>query len=242
MSIARSVVDSVARFESGRVFSYQDLPAYGVSPVTTMKAVSRLIKANKINKLSKGRFYKAKQGVLGELKPSDSELLKTVVYKNGQLKGYLTGVALYNQLGLTTQIPRVVTVATAGGRQKKDFGTLKARLVTARAPLTKESDIVLLQYLDVLRGINTIPDAEVNESLTRMQRKIADLDEKQAKRIQRVAIDFYNAQARALLGLLLVENDQWLNPALKKTLNPLTKYKLKLDEKKWADKKSWNIE
>lgn len=50
-----------------------------------------------------------------------------MLYKDGRLRGYITGLSLFNQLGLTTQVPRTVTLAINGGRQEKEFGTIKTK-------------------------------------------------------------------------------------------------------------------
>jgi hypothetical protein len=223
------------------VFGYQDIPEYKNSPSAVVKAVSRLVKYNKINRISKGRFYRPKKGLFGELKPSDAELLRSVTYKDGRLRGYVTGVALYNQLGLTTQVPRTVKIAVTGSPQEKDFGTLCARLVRARAPVRKD-DVLLLQYLDVLRDIKEIPDADVNKTLKRMEKKFAALDEKQVKRLKRLALKYYGPQEKALIGMLLLRSKKVADKEIKNSLNQLTTYKLGLDDKQWPEKREWNIQ
>ena len=78
--------------------------------------------------------------------PSDLELLRTMLYKNGRLRGYITGLSLFNQLGLTTQVPRTITLAINGGRQEKEFGTIKIKTQVTRVPI-EEKDVLPLQYL-----------------------------------------------------------------------------------------------
>lgn len=240
MNISNKVMASIEKKAPGQVFEYQDIAEYKHSPSAVVKAVSRLVNADKIKRIEKGRFYRPKQGVLGELKPCDIELLKTLLYKNGRLRGYITGLALYNQLGLTTQVPRAIKVATEGAPQKKDFGTLRAHLVKARAPV-KQENVPLLQYLDVLRDLKEIPDTDVNDALKRMAQKFAQLDEQQIKRIRSLALKYYNAQEKALTGLLLERTKNIKDESLKSSLNPLTFYKLGLDKEQWPEMKTWNI-
>lgn len=241
MTVSAAVAQSINQYPPGQVFGYRDLPLYQSNPLNVVQIVNRLVKKNEVKRLSKGKFYRAKQGVIGELKPSDNELLKTVLFKNGATRGYITGAALFNQLGLTTQVPRTVSVATKGSRQEKDFGTFRVKLVTARAPF-RSTDIPLLQYLDVLRSIKKISDAEVNESLSIMEKKFSDLDDKQIKRIQYLALQYYSAQTKALTGLLVNRLDNKLDKRIKESLNPLTLFKLGLDNNAWPEKKAWNIQ
>jgi len=241
MSISAAIKQCFKKFEPGQVFGYGDIPVYQDAPSAAVKAMSRLLKEGEIRRLSKGRFYKPRQGIFGELKPSDSELLKTVLYKDGQLRGYVTGTALYNQLGLTTQLPRTITVAVKGSRQKKDFGTLRTKLVKSRAPV-KATDVMLLQYLDVLRDIKDIPDADTNETLARMAKRFSKLDDKQVKRAKNLAQSYYTAKVAALTGYLLEYTGKDNSRSLKKALNPLTQYKIGLDEARWPESRAWNIQ
>jgi predicted nucleotidyltransferase len=240
MNISETTRKQIERFEPGRVFSYSDIPAYSKSPSATVKALSRLTQEGGIKRLSKGLFYRPEQGLFGELKPSDTELLKSILFKDGQQKGYITGTALFNNLGLTTQVPRTITVAVEGGRQAKDFGTLKAKLIKSRAPIN-EADVVLLQYLDVLQNIKSIPAAAVNDSLGRMAGLIKNLSQKERKRIQSLACRYYSPVARAELGLLLQTNNQPVDQALRNSLNPLTHFVLALDANRWPHCFEWNI-
>lgn len=240
MTISATLKQRVKQFSLGQVFGYGDIAVYQDAPSAVVKAMGRLLKEGEIKRLSKGRFYKPKQGIFGDLKPSDSELLKTVLYKDGQLRGYVTGIALYNKLGLTTQLPRTITVAIEGGRQIKDFGTLRIKLVKSRAPV-KAADVMLLQYLDVLRDIKLIPDTDVNTSLKMMGAKLSKLDEKQLKRIQYLAKEYYTAACRAVLGLLLEHNKQYVDLTLRASLNSLTRYSLDLDPAQWPIFFKWYI-
>jgi predicted transcriptional regulator of viral defense system len=241
MTVSAAVAKSIKQYPPGEVFGYRDLPLYKDKPSNVVQIVNRLVKKDELKRLSKGKFYIPKQSVIGDLRPSDNELLKTVLFKNGTVRGYITGAALFNQLGLTTQVPRTISVATKGGRQKKDFGTIRINLVSARAPF-RRTDIPLLQYLDVLWDIKKIPDAEVNKSLKLMEKKFSELDDKQIKRAQYLALEYYGAQVRALIGLVVSRLNRNLDERLKESLSPLTLFKLGLDNESWPEKKAWYIQ
>lgn len=116
------------------------------------------------------------------------------------MRGYVTGLALYNQLGLTTQVPRTITVAINGGRQEKDFGTIRIKTVVARMPI-EERDLKLFQYLDVLKDIKNIPDTNINQSLNIMRRYFSDLPKREQVQLVSLAEKYYSPQARALVAL-----------------------------------------
>lgn len=240
MSIALNIEQYIERQVPGQVFGYQALPSYDLSPAAVTKAVSRLVKARRLARLSKGKFYVPKKGILGEQKPSDSELIKSILYDKNKLRGYVTGTALYNRLGLTTQIPKTVEIAYDGAPKTKDFGTIQIKQLTSRAPI-KDSNIKLLQYLDALKDIKNIPDSDINMSLQIMREKIGELPVSDQKKLVGLAREYYGPQARALTGLVLESLGPNLGDNLKKTLNPLTIFKLKIDSEEWPNKQSWNI-
>lgn len=240
MSVVQTVQDKIFSMPAGQVFGYQDLPDYIRSPSAVVKALSRMVSERQVARLSKGKFYVPKQGLLGPRKPSDDELIRSVLYKDGRLRGYVTGLALYNRLGLTTQVPSMIMVALNGGAQEKDFGTIRVKTVIARYPV-REQDIPLLQYLDALKDIKKIPDADTTQSLKIMQRYILSLDKEARDKLTDLALEYYGAQVRALLGLLMNGQDSAASERLKRSLNPTTVIKLDIDTNVWAQASEWNI-
>ena len=240
MSIARTVRERVEKMPAGRIFSYRELPDYLKSPGTVIKAVNRMVSDGKIKRFSKGRFYVSKKGLLGPIEPSDREIIRSTLYKDGRLRGYVTGPCLYNWLGLTTQMPRVVTVACKGSRQKKEFGTIRIDTVASRVPV-KEKDVPLLQYLDALKDIRKIQDSDINLSLKIIRRYISELSGREQSQLASLAENHYPPRVRALVCLLFSNLQLSVPESLTLSLNPLTVYRLKLDRSQWPTAREWNI-
>ncbi len=240
MSIAQIIQNTVEAMPAGQIFGYQELPSYAKSPSAVIKAISRLVSDKRLERFSKGKFYVPKKGLLGIRKPSDGELIRSMLYKDGRLRGYVTGLSLYNQLGLTTQVPRTITVAYNGGRQDKEFGTIRIKTIVTRIPI-KEKDVKLLQYLDALKDIKKILDSDINLTLEIMRRYISELSECEQGRLVKLAQNYYSPQVKALIGLLLTSLKLFVPSSLVRSLNPTTIYKLKLDQSKWSRAKEWNI-
>ena len=240
MSIAQTVQQSLENIPAGKIFSYQELPDYAKSPGAVIKAVSRLVEEKRLERFSKGKFYIPKKGLLGARKPSDSELLRTMLYKNGRLRGYITGLSLFNQLGLTTQVPRTITLAINGGRQEKEFGTIKIKTLVTRAPI-EEKYVLSLQYLDALKQIKTIPDSDINLSLKILKKKVSELPKEDQVRLISLAEKYYGPQVRALIGLIYSSLNLTVPQSLALSLNPTTTYKLTLNEEDWPMAGEWHI-
>ncbi len=241
MSVAQTIQNSVEAMPMGKIFGYQELPGYAKSPSAVIKAIGRMVSDKRLERFSKGKFYVPKKGLFGLRKPSDSELIRSMLYKNGRLRGYITGLSLYNKLGLTTQVPRTITIACNGGRQEKEFGTIRIKTVVTRIPI-EEKDVKLLQYLDVLKDIKKISDSDVNLLLKIMSGYMSKLSAREQKRLLKLAMSYYSPQVKALVGLLFSSLKLSLPDSLALSLNPTTIYKLKLDESNWPMAKEWNIQ
>ena len=240
MSIAAAVNDAIDRIPPGRIFGYEVFPEYQEAPEAVVRAVGRRVDRQDLKRLAKGRFYTPKQGVLGEVPISDAELLRDALYRDNRRIGYITGPALYNRMGLTTQIPKTVTVASNRAAQTKDFGTIRIKMVPRRAPIS-DSTIPLLEILDALRDVKNIQDADVDNILEALASRIEALTPVEQRKLQRLALDFYNAGTRALLGAIITRNQQDVLPALGRSINPTTNFKLGIDRNEWPEAIAWNI-
>ena len=239
MSISQTVQSRIDTLPPGQVFGYRDLPDYIEAPLAVAQTMSRMVSSGRVKRLSKGKFYIPRKGIMGPRKPSDSALVRSVLYDGERLRGYITGLALFNRLGLTTQIPRTVTVAVERGRQEKDFGTIRIKSVPSRFPV-READIPLFEFLDVLRDIKSIPDTDFNQVLLTLKNRILSLSKAECTRLVKLASEYDTPQVRALLGLILDSGGQDV-ATLKRTLNPTTVYKLAIDNDAWPLAKGWNI-
>jgi len=238
MSIQAEVAQYIDNVGPGKVFGYDDMPAYRQSPNAVVKAVSRLIKSNKIKRLSKGNFYRPKLGLLGEVRPSSSEVLKSVLFRGSQRVGYVTGPSLYNRLGLTTQIPKTVTIAINGARQAKDLKAVQIKLKVAKAPIT-ENIIPQLELLDALNDIKKVADTRPDSVLHAIDSKASKLSDTEFEKMVQLALQYYPASVRALLGLICdgLQRSSYASQ-LQLSLNPLSTYKIGLQS---AFAKKWNI-
>lgn len=238
MRIKPLVEKEITQFEPGKVFTYRDLTPFISNPETTVKAISRLVENGDIKRFAKGQFYRPKQGLFGEMKLSDTEKLKIFLYQDGERKGYVTGASLYNRLGLTTQIPKTITIASDKSPQRKDLGTVEVKLVKAKAPVT-ESNREYLEILDVLSDIKKIPDSSPSIVIKVIADKLKGFKKDDLYELINLA-RFYSPVTRALLGLLTEKMNKDLAENLKKQLNPTTHYRIGLDGD-CNNARKWNI-
>jgi hypothetical protein len=244
LKITQYIKNKIERLPKGYVFTYDDFIGEVDSVEAVVKALNRMVDAGTIAKLSKGKYYKPEETVFGALGPDRREVVKDLLEKNGKLIGYLTGYSIYNELGFTTQVSNTIQIGRAKPRPATKRGRYKIKFIVQKNTITKEN-VPLLQLLDVIRYIKEIPDASIDNSCQRM---IALLREREPdfKSLVRL-VKNYPPATRALLGAILeyVSDDFINNPfnitSLKNTLNPITKYQLKISESALPTKDHWNI-
>jgi hypothetical protein len=241
MKVAEQIRKKIKNIPESEPFGYADL---GIAPndfFTAAKALERLQKKGIIKKVSKGVFYKPEISVFGALPPNYDAILKNYLYKNGKRVGYITGMGLYNQLNLTTQMAFRNKIATNRNRKKIEISWLKTNSVKAFANVTEEN-FQLLGILDAIKDINLILDTPASKAVKMLMDKIKIFTKKDIESLLKYALQ-YPPRVRALLGAML-ENmfgDEYNLTALKKSLNPSTSFKLSIKNTDLPTIKNWNI-
>lgn len=220
----------------GEVFS---LKGMGGS-ASFRKAVSRLEEAGQIARVkgTQGLYYVPKQGALGTIKPKTGDLINALI--GPDLKGYRSGVALYNLWGLTTQVPGEVTIVSERSPRRAVVESLNVQYRKARSPIT-EANVPILQVLDALKDIKNIPGATPTEVIPKLKRRIEKWSKEDAKLSIRL-VRSYPPSVRALLGAIL---EDLYGPVVAKPiqsmLNPGSLYQIGVDEKRLPTKSLWSI-
>lgn len=240
--ISPTSITSTLQYQVKSLPEGQVLPTIpeGQSDLAYFKALSRLVQSGKLVRLEKGKYYKPKTSRFGTLRPEESEIIKALTQKGDKTTGYLTGNTLYNSWGLTTQVPNVLTIARRTRLPEKELSGYKIKFVVRPFPF-KETDIQMMQLLDALTDIQKIPDTSPEKNIPILAEKIRNLQTSQLSRMMKLALE-YPPSSRALLGALLETYlpDQPTD-ILRKSLNPLTKYRLKGIETVLPNKTKWHF-
>ncbi len=240
MSTAGDVMNTIDRFPRGYVFTYGDLEVDSRKKEAVIKALNRMAASGKIAKLSKGKFYKPESTPFGELQPDRRQIVKDLLEENGKITGYLTGLSIYNQLGLTTQVSSTLQIGKNQIRPSFNRERYTITFVQQKNTITREN-IPLLQVLDAIRYIKKIPDTTIESSCNRFLAILKDISDKDKKSLVRLALK-YPPATRALLGALLDQMRKTeLTDALFRSLNPITKYTLTGAAKGLSTTERWNI-
>ena len=240
MKATEFIINKIERLPKGYVFTYEDFINPANSKESIIKALNRLVTSGKIEKLSKGKFYKVKNTVFGKLKPNINQVVKDLLEKDGKVIGYITGYGIYNQLGFTTQVANTIQIAKNDVRPAIQRGIYKISFVKQKNNITKDN-IYLLQILDVIKNIKKIPDSSIDNSIKILLSLIDKLPEIKYKTLIRLSLK-YPPSTRALLGALL-ENLNKTDDLIKlrSSLNPISTYNIKISNNILPTKTNWNI-
>lgn len=230
----------IDRLPKGYVFTYDDFVTEVSTKEAVIKSLNRMVASGKINKLSKGKYYKPESTVFGALLPEQYQIVKDLLEKDGKLIGYITGYGIYNKLGLTTQISNTIQIGRNEIRATFQRGIYRIAFIRQKNNITREN-IPLLQILDAIRYIKIIPDTTVGASCKRLKAIIKIMTAKDQSLLIKLALK-YPPAARALLGAILenVQTEQQTE-VLYKSLNPITVYKLSVPENVLPNAENWNI-
>lgn len=233
------IANKVNRFPRGYVFTYDDFSKQVKSKQAIIKALNRMAISGKIEKLAKGKFYKPEETVFGKLEPPIQQVVKDLLEENGKIVGYLTGLSIYNEQGLTTQVSNTIQIGKNEIRPTFKRGRFTISFMKQKNTITKEN-IPLLQILDAVNQIKKIPDATLSESVSRIIEIVKSLNETEVSTLQRLALK-YPPATRALLGAMLEFLKMGAPEILKKSLNAISTYNFPNIETVLPTSKSWNI-
>jgi len=237
-SISKIVKERVESLPVGSVITFSDFNDLENTQAVAL-SLSRLKGKGLLNRLEKGKYYIPKKTKFGVLGPSDSSILKGLLNNDGSVEAYVSGVAAYNKLGLTTQVPNVVTIVGNMCNRKAQIGKLKLKYIKAKAPINS-STIQLLQILDAINDVKNIPDTTINKSIKRIKEIILDLTNNQKKKMISLS-RYYRPRVQAIVGEILEEGGVKEVQVLKDELNPLTRFKLNISKKILPLQENWNL-
>lgn len=240
MGVTRKIGNQISKIANGTTFKYDQLEIEPQEFIAAAKAIERLIDKGIIKRVSTGIFYKPKKTVFGELKPSEEEIIKPYLFEKGKRVAYITGTALYNRMGLTTQIPKSIKISSRTKRITVSIGSLKATPVKSYVDVT-DKNFYLLELLDALKDFKQIPDLDKESAIKIITNRLQELNITEIKQLITYSLA-YPPRARSMLGALLEKlNTSASLIELKESLNPFSSYNLGVGTV-LPTAKNWNIQ
>ena len=237
----KQILDYINSQEPNVVFTAFSVVKDDISPDAARMALERMAAKGIIRKLDKGRYYRPKQTMFGEIGPDIEQVVGDLVMdKNHQPIGYLTGMIMFAQMGLTTQISSWIELGVRKYRRRIKRGRYTVSFILQPNPITMEN-IELLQLLDAIRFCREISGTDTEEAVERLIFLVGKLSNEQKSQITELALP-YAPYVRALLGAIMehLGFKKGLQ-TLRSSLNPMTRYRLYISEEILPTRSNWNI-
>ena len=235
-SVAGIVRKDIEKGGPGELWTYSDFKS--LPPMAVAAALSRLAREGAIRRIRKGVYYSPRKTRFGELSP-DSTSVAAALLKDKGIDWKPSGLPAYNGLGLTTQVSPTLTLDVPEKIYSLRTGSdakLRLRVGVSVNGLSDGERAVL----DALRDLRRIPDSSPAEAAT----KVKDLFASKRFSFNRLARRSLNEppRVRALLGAIGTEvgGDRKTLAALRKSLNPITTYRVGVSEA-LPSAKEWRI-
>lgn len=237
MLVMKKIRERVKGISEGKIITLQSF-SKSLSKQAVVLGLSRLYQEGVLAKLEKGKYYRPKKSIFGLIGPSEDEIVNTLL---DEMKGdaYVSGGAIFNKMGLTTQISNEIVVVGGKYNRKKKIGNLNVRYQRSTFKIIKKY-IKFYQILDALKEVKKIPGSDVSSNLLILKKMILGLSRDDQKKLSEISF-YYKPMVRALLGAILEETKIDSIQKIKKSLNILTNYIIKFDSSILPNKKNWNI-
>jgi hypothetical protein len=225
----------------GEVFDNSYFNIERTQMFTLAKLLSRKVQSGQLTRLTKGKYYKPKNTMFGSLSPDSQQVIKSITHKNGKVIGYVTGIKAYQERRFTTQVPNVIEIAIQGKPKSiLQIGNYKFRFVERKFAFTAEQ-IPLLQLLDALRDIKKIPDTSISETLKAIKSLLKEMNPNDIQTMI-FLVQYYPPFVKALLGAIVqeVQGTRFIEILLEQ-LNPMSVYKIGVQNDVLKNKKTWKI-
>ena len=121
--------------------------------------INRMCTKNILKQFYKGIYYKPLKNIFGEMPLDKNKVIikKYIKDKDGNIKGYITGAKLFNQLRLTTQVPNIINIVTNECKNYNEYRNEKLGVIIRQPKIKIDNDnYKYLQLFDIINNKDKI--------------------------------------------------------------------------------------
>lgn len=146
----------LATYEKGEPIFLSELPGKSIN--YNRQEMKRLVDEGKLERLYNGVYYLSYTTILGTKGriSVDRYIEKKYLKPAGRISGYITGLQLANQYGVTTQNPAYIEVCSNEATTKQRKLEIDGRQMVVYQPVTEitEENKTVLQFLDFMTTVD----------------------------------------------------------------------------------------
>lgn len=152
----------INHYKEGEPIFFADLLVEGISKPAVSQQLKTLCKNGRLVKYATGIYYIPKKSLLKSAVGLSADVVAKYrfISKGKSIDGFYTGNTFANQLGITTQVPRVVEIVsnnTNSAPREVEIGKRKFYVKRPIETVTAEN-VYVLQMLELLKGLDTYLD------------------------------------------------------------------------------------
>jgi len=241
MTVSKIIRNRVLDFPTDFVFCVSDFQLDARQKQAAVRALQRMVEQGELRKMSKGKYYKPRQTIFGELKPSPSQIAKDFLSDGEKTIGYLTCNSIFSALGLTTQISTKIEIGTNQYRHPLVRDGYNISFIVQRNRINQDT-IPVLRILDCIRYIRDIPATTPDEVCVRIIELIRELDETARSLMMECTLN-YQPYVRALTGAVMeiIEGETQNVTKLFNSLSGISRYHIPISDRTLPNKLKWRI-
>lgn len=226
MNYKNEVINKINQFKPNEIIEarklYKEELTY-VPEATYFKILERMIKENKLTRISKGIYCLPKATRFGIIAESEKEIINYYTGKHNEY-GMVIGYMLYNKYGLTTQIPKIIKLYS--NKVVENTKIVKNVEIQQLNIQLDESRAATIEALEILQHYKEIEDINAASFSRYLKMFVSNYNNKAAKEVLKNVK--YKKRTIAFLQMILkyfgVEN------TLSEYLTDISTYKIPLME------------
>lgn len=152
----------ISNYKEGEPIFFADLLIEGISKSAANQQLKTLCNNGKLIKYETGVYYIPKKSLLkSSIGPSADTVAKyRFISKGNEIDGFYGGNTFANQMGLSTQVPRVVEIVSNNTNSAPREIEIGKRKFYVRKPVDRVTaeNVYVLQMLDLLKSLDTYLD------------------------------------------------------------------------------------
>ncbi len=202
MTLKEKIRRQIGKHPEGEVFILDDLKFEKKDRPSVTAIVSLFKSEGMIKSAGKGMYYRPKVSFLGVDPISQKSLIE---YYLRAYDGYLSGNYAYNHMGLTEQVPSIVTIATESPRRILKFSTFAITFTKAYASNKKYGEKVL-RILDAAKDAENIPGTTKYDICRNLQKIISLLSNEEKDSLFHAALNYPPGTRYTVAGMVSDEH------------------------------------
>ena len=162
------------KFGTNKPILTEELVVPEISYDNLRKQLSRYNSQGIIEKYSQGVYYIPKNTLLGKSTLSINDVInRKYITNDEEIYGFFSGLAFYNKIGISTQVPFVYEIVTNKERSRVREINLKNQKIILRRPYItiNKNNYLEAQFLDFINNAN---NNDINDNVDTLKKYIKD--------------------------------------------------------------------